>query len=108
MYRSPNEDYREHFKEFCDVVTSLARPNSIITGDFNIDCMKEPTSNLTKSLEQKGIRQIVRHPTTVYGSGLDHVYIGSAFLGIVDIHYVYYSDHNALKVIVKEHDDINT
>ena len=53
-------------------------------------------------MEKHGYRQLVCQPTTDSGSLLDHIYFNKDDINndevIVDIHDVYYSDHDSVFV----------
>ena len=74
----------------------------MICGDFNIDRREENV--LTRMLAGKNLRQIVHKPTTYRGYCIDHFYHNiSEATKIIEckLHNVYYSDHAAVCVTVK-------
>ena len=81
-----------------------SNPIDIILGDFNINYFNskdmEPLTSLMESLDYL---QIVKMPTFISGSLLDHVYVRQANKGNIDssVISVYYSDHDAIKITVR-------
>ena len=75
----------------------------MICGDFNMDQKVE--NDLTRMLRGKFFKQIINKPTTYRGYCIDHFYHNiSATAKKIDynLHSVYYSDHGALCVTIKE------
>ena len=80
--------------------TRSAKP-TVLCGDFNYDYWKQPNNPLRVMLEQQKFAQIVTVPTTLRGYCIDHVYLR----GISHdhkIYYPYYSNHEAVCVMVKQ------
>ena len=104
IYRSPSADSNRNFSSFIDTVTThiSAGKSTIICGDINVDYMSSPTNNFSKTLRQIGFRQIINNATHLDGAILDHCYIRSAFEIYWTLHCPYYSDHDALNIIVKK------
>ena len=77
----------------------------MILGDFNINYLNDNQVQPLKSLmESFNFTQIVTKPTFISsGSLLDHVYVKSTGFKIIDNYVVnvYYSDHDAVKIIVQ-------
>ena len=75
----------------------------MICGDFNMDQKVE--NDLTRMLGGKFFKQVINKPTTYRGYCIDHFYHNiSATAKKIDnnLHSVYYSDHGALCVTIKE------
>ena len=76
---------------------------TMICGDFNMDQKAE--NDLTRMLRRKFFKQIVTKPTTYRGNCIDHFYhnISETAKKIdYNVHCVYYSDHGALCVMLKD------
>ena len=88
--------------QFCDWVGEFVRTRhaDIILGDFNINVLVKPVGTLSSAL--KNFIQIVREPTRLSGSLIDHVYIHQDLLGNVNVEVknfdVYFSDHDAIQI----------
>ena len=104
VYKSPNEIYRESFQEFVQVLSSIltiGKP-SIVNGDFNIDYLKQPNNSLSAMMTGNGFKQIVREATNIHGSCVDHAYLNKGFKHQYRLHYPYYTDHEAVCVMLKK------
>ena len=67
----------------------------IAVGDFNEDLFKiEGNKSILDTFQKLGFTQSVQHPTTDYGSLLDHVYSRSIEDIATDVQDAYYSDHD--------------
>lgn len=104
IYKSPKNVCKKTCRDFFDAIMNNLeiKKSTIICGDFNYDYGKESTNLLSVSLENKGFKQIVLDPTTIYGSCLDHVYISNDLCSRYNLHYPYYSDHEAVCVMLKK------
>ena len=85
---------------FIDALSQpLYDPIDIILGDFNIDALVMPES-LKTVLENYEL--VVKGPTHLSGSQLDHVYVNKTLLLQVGvsavIRIVHFSDHDAIKI----------
>ena len=105
VYRSPDRNYSHRYPDFVRMVHSLLNPSNakptVICGDFNFDYYKDPQNPLRVMLEKRGFTQIVTKPTTIHGNCIDHVYVR----GIDPTHHIYYpyySNHEAICVMVKK------
>ena len=57
---------------------------------------------LAQNMEQMGLSQIVKTPTTVHGNCIDHVYLTKGETEVDHkIYYPYYTNHEAIVVILK-------
>ena len=65
--------------------------------------MKDKDNLVSITLEAKGFKQLVREPTTFRGKCIDHVYIREEDVECkyVKLYYPYYTDHEAVRVIVE-------
>ena len=88
--------------QFCDWVGEFVRTRhvEIILGDFNINVLGKSVAALSWAL--KNFIQIVKEPTHLSGSLIDHVYIHQDLLGNVNVKVknfdVYFSDHDAIQI----------
>ena len=70
---------------------------TVILGDFNDNLLSHGTTRLVTFMCKHGYKQYVSYPTTDNGSIIDHVYFNRQDdTAIVDVHDVYYSDHDAV------------
>ena len=100
VYRSPNGP-SELPRQFFENINP--NHNNIITGDFNIPFNQGRTSPTIKHILERGFIQIVKEPTQLQGNILDHFYIRSKnIVAKYQLHYPYYSDHDALCVNLKK------
>ena len=86
-------------------LVNLNKP-TIINGDFNFDYWKEKDNLVGQALRGSGFKQLVTLPTTVRGKCIDHVYINEEMIECVyedkyKLYYPYYTDHEAVRVIIK-------
>lgn len=102
IYRSPNEAFRKNFGQFIENVLSLIdRPQTVVCGDFNIDYRKAPNNAFSQAMEKIGFSQIVKVPTIMHGTTIDHVYIRN-MQSKYFLHYPYYTLHEAVCVVLKK------
>ena len=102
VYRSPKLRNIADYLRFVEMINSLIDPSkpTVICGDFNYDYWRESNDHMRTALDKKKFTQIVTVPTTLRGNCVDHAYVR----GITHrhkIHYPYYSDHEAVCVMVK-------
>ena len=72
---------------------------TILCGDFNFD--RQSQNDLTRMLQRRRFKQIVREPTTFRGNCIDHVYHNiteSRKIVNYKLHYICYSDHEAVLI----------
>ena len=100
IYRSPSShDVNDFLKELIDDINP-SKP-TIICGDFNIDYKREHV--LSQTLANLEFDQIVDTPTHIQGHILDHFYIRYPnILKKCFLHSPYYSDHDAICVVLKK------
>lgn len=102
IYRSPNQEYQGRFQDFVKVLTkSITRHATLICGDFNVDLRKNPNNLLSQTLRKEGFTQIVKEPTNIHGSTIDHVYVRGKNCASYFLHYPYYTDHEAVCVTLE-------
>ncbi|CAB4011987.1 ATP-dependent DNA helicase PIF1 [Paramuricea clavata] len=95
IYRPPSMIPSTFNEKFHNLVNQLRRNIlTIILGDFNIDLLQFPNHDIVQYMNQLGFYQFVKVPTTDYGPILDHVYINSNDLVVVEIVDTYHSDHD--------------
>ena len=89
IYNKPTSNLSTFFKLVEQLLSLLPLhvPTTIL-GDFNEDLLSKPNSQLPMLMSQYGLTQQVTHPTTDYGTLLDHVYT-NVNNGIVDIRDTY-------------------
>lgn len=101
LYISKGCDFNELVKSLKDFNFNDKNEVTCLIGDLNFDY---PGNNdLTKYLSQLNFAQLVKRATHLDGHVLDHVYVSEdlANLTMIKHHYVYYSDHDAIIVNVK-------
>ena len=95
--------------QFCDWVGEFVRTChvDIIVGDFNKNVLGKPLATILSALAN--FIQIVKEPTYLSGSLIDHVYIHQDLLGNVNVKVknfdVYFSDHDAIQVSLTKNSD---
>ena len=79
---------------------------TIIGGDLNICVRAHPENYITKNLKELGFQQVVTESTHIDGGVLDHIYLSQyenmTSNWIVDYFPKYYSDHDAIGLIMLE------
>lgn len=105
VYRTQDCTTMNDNQQFVRLLQELITGNkpTIINGDFNFDYWKEKDNLVRVTLEAQGFKQLVREPTTYRGNCIDHVYIKdeSVECKYVKLYYPYYTDHEAVRVIVQ-------
>ena len=95
--------------QFYDWVGEFVRTRhvDIILGDFNINVLGKPVATLSSALTN--FIQIVKEPTHLSGSLIDHGYIHQNLLGNVNAEVrnfdVYFSDHDVIQISVTDKSD---
>ena len=104
IYRPPNSTSARHLDQFVQALKDNIDPKQqvVICGDFNFNILREPKHRIAVVLKDLGFQQIVRQPTTIYGSCLDHVYLRSTFLHKYSLYYPYYTDHECVCLMLKK------
>ena len=95
----------QHLIQILENLVDLKKP-TVINGDFNFDYWKEKDNQLGLALKRVGFKQLVTLPTTIRGKCIDHVYINEKMIQCVyednyKLYYPYYTDHEAVRVILK-------
>ena len=104
VYKTQDYKTRADYQNLLAILKNLIDPNraTVITGDFNFDYFKEKDNVVRVSLEKHGFQQLVTEPTSIRGNCIDHVYITEKHLnGKCKLYYPYYTDHEAVRVIIK-------
>ena len=103
VYRPPNSTSIQ-LEQCMQIIQANVDPNqqTMICGDLNFNFLVEPRHRLRVMLNKLGFQQIVKQPTTIYGSCLDQIYIRSNFMFKYQLHYPYYSDHECVCVMLKK------
>ena len=103
-YRKNNSNTQQYLQNLNNILQT--NTVDIILGDFNINYFNEllilPLKQLTNSLEYI---QIVNKPTFISaGSLLDQVYVKQSLYDEIqnEVVTVYYSDHDCVKIIIKQ------
>ena len=78
--------------------TANASDPLFVVGDFN-ENLNTGKGHICSSLEKEGMSQVVKSPTTDYGSTLDHVYCWGVSDVECEVRDCYFSDHD--KVLVR-------
>ena len=104
VYRPPNSPSTRHLEQFMQTLREVIDPaqETLICGDLNFNFLKEPRHRIRVMLSQLGFQQIVRQPTTIYGSCLDQVYLKSKLNFKYKLHYPYYTDHECVCLMLKK------
>ena len=104
IYRPPKPTSVPNLDQFLRDVKDSITPTeqTVICGDFNFNILKEPKHRIAVMLNELGFKQIVREPTTIYGSCLDHIYLRSKFLHKYALYHPYYSDHECVCLMMKK------
>ena len=105
VYRSPNSSHAHCIPHLAQLFTKYVNPSvpTVICGDFNFDTLKPSNHPLYKCLTTKlGFLQIVKQPTSIHGHCIDHAYIRGKISTRYKLHYPYYSDHEAVCIMLKK------
>ena len=104
IYRSQganDKDLVEKLKKLID-----ERKTTIIGGDMNICLRAHPDNYITKKLKELGFQQVVAESTHIDGGLIDHIYLSTnekiVSKWIVDYFPKYYSDHDAVGLMLLE------
>ena len=74
---------------------------TIVTGDVNICARKQHNNRLTQSMYDENYKLLTKTATHIKGGHIDHAYIKNA-KATMNLYTPYYSDHDALRVVVEE------
>ena len=109
-YRSPSFKTTNNVQHFSKVILDGTHRSKVnmVCGDMNIPFNPHnPCDNLlTSSLHKQGFVQLVKEATHIEGNILDHVYVRPCknikiLQPLYELHYPYYSDHEAVLVMIK-------
>ena len=107
IYRSQEGNVTSLITKLKSLIT--AGNTTVVGGDFNICALAYPNNYITKSLEERGFKQIVEKSTHIEGGIIDHVYLiqgdDSKFKYIIEEFPKYYSDHDGLGLILWEEEE---
>ena len=99
IYRSPSIPVRVFLSFLTNLLQYLTQLNAatIVLGDFNDDVLSYSGSRVETIMSSHGYTQLIRHATTDRATLIDHVYFNKQCKDVhVQIHDVYYSDHDAV------------
>ena len=102
LYRKQSITTQQYLSNLAYVLNAYTI--DLIFGDFNINYLNdsefEPLRLLMGSTD---FNQIVGSPTFISGSLLDHVYVRTTSLEVLEntVINVYYSDHDAIRLVIK-------
>ena len=103
VYRSDDGSWESLTNKLLEVINPTK--STLVVGDMNICNIKRPNNQLKRLLEGMGFNEIVGEATHIGGGHLDHAYVlnlGSLKDGtVVQLVSKYYSDHDAVCIIVK-------
>ena len=103
VYRSENADL-DSLTIKLEEILNLSK-TTLVVGDMNICNNKRPDNKLKRFLEGLGFTEVVREATHIDGGHLDHAYVlnmgGLIEDTVVQIVSKYYSDHDAVCIILK-------
>ena len=106
IYRSPNPAHRPHYHKFIQILEQHLDDceETVVCGDFNFNFLVEGNRNsLPKALRRNGFKQIVKEPTNINGTCIDHIYTRLSDMCIrYELYSPYYADHDALLIMVKK------
>ena len=69
---------------------------------FHVNFSAGSSNVMCEQLKAWKFSQLIQNPTHEKGNTIDHVYVSEDLIGMVecDLHYVYYSDHQALLITI--------
>ena len=99
------------FSQFTNDLNYILRTHAIdiVLGDININYFScKDVEPLTSMMESLHYTQIVKRPTFLSGSLLDHVYVKHANKDMIhsSVISVYYSDHDAIRITIPMHSSV--
>ena len=102
LYRKQSTSIQQYINNLAHVLNTYAF--DIVFGDFNINYLNDgDLEPLRILMESYSYNQVVNCPTFISGSLLDHVYVKPTSVDVLEntIINVYYSDHDAVKLVIK-------
>ena len=96
LYRSPNVPLQALLTTMSRVLIHASNTDmpTVILGDFNKDIVSQPNSSIVNLMSNRGYTQLVMSPTTAKGTLRDQNRPTNDI--VVQVHYTYYSDHDAV------------
>ena len=82
--------------ELKSLVQDFISETCVVTGDMNEDVLGESESRVKSMFASLGFAQHIKHPTSIYGSLLDHMYINRTHNIHAEVSEVYFSDHDII------------
>ena len=91
-----------NFETIVNFLSQYKADKCLVIGDFNFN--PKSSNKLTNYLKASNFSQLVQSATHKDGNIIDHVYVSEALsaLTFVNVHYVYYSDHQGLFINIIE------
>ena len=104
IYRSPSAESNKNISHFSKTVSKhiTVGRNTVICGDMNIDLSIHKGNDFSRKMSELGFSQLITKPTHLCGGILDHCYVRSPYEVYWDIYSPYYTDHDALNIVVKK------
>ena len=109
VYRSNNG----HSVELLNHILKMIKEDkpTLITGDFNICYMKNQNNRMSKGLEGKLFKQLVKKATHIQGGHIDHAYwkdtTGVWQDPVIERYSPYYSDHDGICITLMKQSQEN-
>ena len=103
IYRSQSGNLTE-LKELIEELIDGEKAE-LILGDFNFCFISNPSNPVTNFFEQNNFLQLIQEPTHIEGNLIDQAHLRDTKQDIEfssELHSKYYTDHNALAIIVKQ------
>ena len=107
----PSSNSKRSVEKFTKVIADWSdeKKVNVVCGDMNLHFHPQtPCDNhLTSTLYEKGFVQLVKEATHIQGHILDHVYVRACpkihmKRPLYQLHYPYYSDHDAVLLILRK------
>ena len=99
VYRSANGSTDEIIEEIKKMQNE--EKTNVVTGDVNICARRQHNNRLTQSMYDENFKLLTKTATHIKGGHIDHAYIKNA-KATLNLYTPYYSDHDALCVVVEE------
>ena len=99
VYRSEDGIWEHLINKLTEII-NLSKITMVI-GDMNVCNLKRPDNKLKRLLEGMGFKEVVRGATHIDGGHLDHAYVLNLEDTVVQLIPKYYSDHDAVCIILK-------
>ena len=110
VYRSPSHNSAKDRTELIKCLSTIKDSSKpvVVCGDMNIPYNpSQPSDNLLSlNMINNGFKQLVGYPTHIKGNILDHLYLryppDTLIPPLHRMHYPYYSDHDAVLLMLKQ------